>query len=366
MGYDSLSQAVLPLVSDAKTVEQTLGFLVALGVHNFSLSAMFIAPDEFAHDAVDSQLRDAEPMLKFIRHPGVFRVLFAALARLPPPKDARLRYTVLRLLERLTWHSHRNHAVLTSLGLIGALFDLYYASGGPQPRRVLAKQERQAVLKVLKRLMELGSDTTVARTMFQRAVNEDETLNGEVLELLRAGMKTRWPEHLSMEGAASVAVPSTSRALPTTGFTFMIWLRIEKLPTEAPQRLFSLAVGGTPVFALDIYPEGILGCMSNTARELPKFTPRLQTARWTHLTLVHFPHRASAPTVRLYFSFSPCAVHLPGSPESETAHAESARRRQCPQRRPRNDPSSPVRAVSGVAAAQPRRASTSTSPATHS
>lgn len=302
VGYDSLAQAVLPLVSDCKTVEQTLGFLVALGVHNFSLSAMFIAPDDFAYDAVDTQLHDADPMLKFIRHPGAFRVLFASLDHFPEPKAPRLRYTTLRLLDRLTWHSHRNHAVLTSLNLVGPLFDLYHASGpgGGEPARVLAKHERQAVLKVLKRLMELGSDTTVARTMFQRAVRADETLDGEVLELLRAGMKARWPEHMSMEGAAAISVPTESRALPTAGFTFMVWLRVEKFPAEAPQDLFTITAGGARVFALQVHPKGVLGCVSTVARELPKFKPALQTGRWTHVALVHYPHRASAPTVRLF------------------------------------------------------------------
>lgn len=299
VGYDSLSQAVLPLASDAKTVEQTLGFLVALGVHNFSLSAMFIRSDEFTYESIDRQLSDTEPMLKFIRHPNAFRVLFTSMDRFPEPKAARLRYNTLRLLDRLTWHSHRNHAVLTGLDLVGPLFDLYCTSGGAKPKKVLVKHERQAVLKLLKRLMELGSDTTVARTMFQRAVNEDETLNGEVLELLRAGMKTRWPEHMSMEGAAAVSIPTKSRGLPSGGFTLMFWLRIEKLPAERPQNLFTLAVSGASIFSMQIHPGGVLGCQSNTARELPKFKPTLQLARWTHLTLVHYPHRASAPTVRL-------------------------------------------------------------------
>ncbi|EKM48463.1 uncharacterized protein PHACADRAFT_266347 [Phanerochaete carnosa HHB-10118-sp] len=260
---------------------------------------MFIGPDEFSYESVDTQLEDAEPMLKFIRHPRAFRVLFASMDHFPEPKAGRLRYTTLKLLDRLTFHSHRNHAVLTSLDLIGPLFDLYHASGGPSPARILVRQERQAVLRVLKRLMELGSDTTVARTMFQRAVNEDDSLNGEVLELLRAGMKTRWPEHMSMEDAAAISVPIGLRSLPGGGFTFMAWLRIEKFPVEKPQSLFSFVVAGSPVFSMQIYPDGVLGCRSNVARELPNFKSRLQPARWTHLTLVHYPHRASAPTVRL-------------------------------------------------------------------
>ena len=302
---------MLPLVSDAKTVEQTLGFLVSLAVHNFSLSGMFLCPDDFVYEEVDVQLQNSEPMLKFIRHPGAFRVLFLSMQRFPEPKAARLRYTTLRLLERLTWHSHRNHAVLTSLDLIGPLFSLYYSSAGESAQIQLPKQERQAVVKLLKRLMELGSDTTVARTMFQKGINENETLNSEVLEVLRTGTKTRWPEHLSMEGPAAISVPNKSRGLPSTGFTLMLWLRIERFPVDKPQDLFSFQAGGSHVFSLQIHPKGVLGCQSAGARELPKFKPTapLQLARWTHITLVHYPHRAPAPTVRLYSS-SMYSVHV--------------------------------------------------------
>ena len=260
---------------------------------------MFLFPEDVTYEQVDSQLQNSEPMLKFIRHPGAVRVAFSSMQHFPEPKAARLRYSVLKLLERLTLHSHRNHATLTGLDLIGPLFDLYYYSAGSEPEIRMPKPERQAVLRLLKRLLELGSDTAVARTMFQRAINADETLNGEILELLRAGMKTRWPEHMSMEGSAAIKVPTKSRGLPTTGFTLMLWLRIERLPVELPQALFAFQVGDSSAFSLQLHPDGTLGCRSNILRELPKFKPVLQLSRWTHVTLVHYPHRGSAPTVRL-------------------------------------------------------------------
>lgn len=299
VGYDSLSQAVLPLVSDAKTVEQTLGFLVALGVHNFSLSGMFLYSEDVTYEQVDSQLLNSEAMLKFIRHSGAVRVAFSSMQHFPEPKAAQLRYSVLKLLDRLTLRSHRNHAILTGLDLIRPLFDLYYYSAGNEPDIRMPKPERQAVLRLLKRLLELGSDTIVARTMFQRAVNKDETLNGEILELLRAGMKTRWPQHMSMEGSAAINVPTKSRGLPSAGFTFMLWLRVERFPAEHAQNLFSFRVADSTAFSLQVHPGGTLGCQSNVSRELPKFKPVLQLSRWTHVALVHYPHRASAPTVRL-------------------------------------------------------------------
>ena len=67
--------------------------------------------------------------------------------------------------------------------------------------------------------------------MFQRVIRSDgdgrgemeESLDGDVLEVLRAGMKTKWPEHFSMEGPAGICIQlDSSRGLPTTGFTFMV------------------------------------------------------------------------------------------------------------------------------------------------
>ncbi len=231
MGFESLAQAVIPLVSDAKTVEQTLGFLAALAVHNFSLSGAFIQSQDLDYSDIDRKIQEAEPMLKQVRHAGALCVLHSSLHILPE-KSLRLRYSVYKLLERLSIHSHRNHAVLSSLNLIGSLFGTYHAStdhstgdefGERVDGKVLPKQERQIILKLLKRLLELGATTEEARTMLQRAVKSDGSLDIEVLEILRAGVRNRWPEHLSLERSAALVVPEEpSRGLPTGGFTFLV------------------------------------------------------------------------------------------------------------------------------------------------
>lgn len=44
-------------------------------------------------------------------------------------------------------------------------------------------------------------------------------------------------------------------------------------------------------------------CQTNVMRELPHFKPvtPLQTKRWMHLALVHYPHRSTSPSLRRYF-----------------------------------------------------------------
>lgn len=214
-------------------------------------------------------------------------MLFSSIGTLPKEKEKEKedgpglaeqqaslrRYYVYKLLERLSAHNHRNFAILNSLDFVGPLFDAYHtstSSSTPTPRstrppsptspqqlqsssstqpqlhphshppsrsaslppsssntslRVLPKPERQVILKLLKRLLELGSTSEEARQMFQAALNArgEDTLNGDVLEVLRAGMKTRWPEHFSFVGPGALIVPcEPSKGLPSTGFTFMV------------------------------------------------------------------------------------------------------------------------------------------------
>lgn len=52
----------------------------------------------------------------------------------------------------------------------------------------------------------MGATPTEARLLFQKIVKEDETLDADVLEIVRSGMKSRWVEHFSMESPASLSM----------------------------------------------------------------------------------------------------------------------------------------------------------------
>jgi hypothetical protein len=88
---------------------------------------------------------------------------------------------------------------------------------------MVSEKERQVLQKLLKRLLEMGATTSEARTIFQKAIKEDEMLDTEVVELIRAGMKSRWLEHFSIESPASLVVSEEGiKGLPITGLTFMV------------------------------------------------------------------------------------------------------------------------------------------------
>lgn len=202
---------------------------------------------------MDRHIETLEPMLHHdsIRHPGALRVLFNVIPDLPGEHEvsSMRRYFIYKLFERLCTKSHRNHAVISSLSLVSPLFDAFCppqtsldgndTAGTQTP--TMPKPERQVLLRLLKRLLELGCTSDDARAMFQRALVprhslvdttdslQDEALNGlnaDVLEVLRAGMKARWPQHFSLRRSAAiqVQVSPADKPLPKTGFTLMVCL----------------------------------------------------------------------------------------------------------------------------------------------
>ncbi|KAJ6482342.1 hypothetical protein C8R47DRAFT_1073631 [Mycena vitilis] len=138
---------------------------------------------------------------------------------------------------------------------------------------VAPSPERAVLAKLLRRLLDMGTSPPVARSLFQRVVrvvqcltsapsndfnsnshensnangrgentnananansntHGSETLDAELLEVFRYAMKSRWPEHFSMESPAALTLGEEGvRGLPVGEFTFMIWLWIRDPPT---------------------------------------------------------------------------------------------------------------------------------------
>ncbi|OSD07923.1 beach-domain-containing protein [Trametes coccinea BRFM310] len=294
VGLESFAQATLALVSDARTIKQTVSFLACLALHNFAWSRFFLHITGADYATADKKFQEFSAQLGLIHVPEALHILYDAVTA-SAQENALLRYMGFKLLERLTLHKHRNQCVLSSLGLERSLFERLCSS------TTLAKQEKQVVQKLLRRLLDHNVKTEDARLMFQKAVRPNDTLDPDVLEVLRAGMKVKWPEHFSLESPAALRVTKTgSRALPSTGFTFMIWLWIEQVPRDKKHNIFSILSGDRSLFSLKLRPDGSLDCESTGNKEPAVLKAHLAKGRWTHLALVHYPHRNSKPTIRLF------------------------------------------------------------------
>lgn len=219
MGYDVLLQATKGLLDDLTTIEQTLGFLLSLGLHNFSVSGIFDTFQSADIPQVEARLADIGPHLNNICQPGAIKGLWDAVKYIPASCSA-LRYGVFKVFERLLYLNHRNQVIINSLDIVRSVFDLFVSA---RKDTASNEKERHILQRILRRTLDLGANTEFCRLILERTVNDDNRLDADVLEVVRAGMRARWPEHFSMEpSAALIMVQETTRGLPATGFTFMV------------------------------------------------------------------------------------------------------------------------------------------------
>jgi hypothetical protein len=171
------------------------------------------------HSDLDSRIKDIEVRLGLIAQPGAIRILLDLLPK--RSEDSMLHYVVYRLLERLSALKHRNKVILSGLGILGRLFQSYTCHcGSPGTNR-----EQRIIQKLLRRILDLGATTVDTRIMFQSAVTLAGTLDGDILEMIRGGIRSRWPDHFSLEKRAALKFcEENTRGLPTSGFTFMVCL----------------------------------------------------------------------------------------------------------------------------------------------
>ncbi|KAJ6454460.1 hypothetical protein C8R47DRAFT_1061121 [Mycena vitilis] len=258
VGYPALATAIQSLVSSPSSKPHTLSLLLSLSFSNFALVNAFSSP---------AALLATLPRLSTIKRPGAFALLVRfANSYFDDDDDPGMRHAVLKMYEHLASSTHRNHVVLSSPALaLAPLLLARFLSTSPSSTLTATSAstsdapapERAVLAKLLRRLLDMGATPPVARLLFQRVVrsvqpNPDadvtsnsnsngttETLDAELLEVIRYAMKSRWLEHFSMESPAALTLGEEGvRGLPVGGFTFMIWLWIRDPPTTA-HTLFS-------------------------------------------------------------------------------------------------------------------------------
>ena len=219
VGYESLAQALRPLVTDTQVKDQILGFLFSLALHDFSISSLFMSLRSAEHSDLDARIKDIEVRLDLIAQPGAIRILLDLLPK--RSEDSMLHYVVYRLLERLSALKHRNKVILSGLGILGRLFQSFTCHKGSLD----TSREPRIIQKLLRRILDLGATTVDTRIMFQSAVTPAGILDGDTLEMIRGGIRSRWPDHFSLEKRASLKFcEENTKGLPSSGFTFMVCL----------------------------------------------------------------------------------------------------------------------------------------------
>ncbi|TFK55260.1 beach-domain-containing protein [Heliocybe sulcata] len=295
VGYDSFRQAAQPLVLDSRTVDWVLGLLLSLSLHNFSMAGLFGILRN--NSQLISRGSGLQSDFGLIYYPDALKLL-CSFTQEHFTDDAILRLVIYKVLERLSATSHRNKAILSDMGLLESLI----AESRSKLETSVSNDERSVKQKLLKRLLDMGATPEVGILLFRKAVKDNETLDLETLDLLRSGMKSKWPNHFSMESKAALCLDEPRvKGLPVTGFTFMTWLWFEKFPQSDPQPVFTFRIESRSLFSLSVCADGKLQLRGTAERDIfVSAKGRVPKSRWTHVTVVYYPHRASNPTIRVF------------------------------------------------------------------
>ncbi|KAK0199746.1 beach-domain-containing protein [Desarmillaria ectypa] len=296
VGYDSLALALIDLVADSRTVDVTLGFLLSMSLNDFSVSGIFTSIRGTPIEELDQKIKEFESRLGLIRLPGAIRLLWDFRLQLSTD-DVAMHYAFFKLFDCLCATYHRNQAILSSIGIVKSVVE-YYTGVGAQ-----GDAERQVVQKLLRRLLDLGATTPEAKFLFQRTIiSGEQSLDTEMLEIVRSAMKSRWPEHFSLESPAEFSMAHDGvRGVPANGFTFATWFWIEALPKTTTHPIFTVRTGSTSIVALCLNSDGKFELHTSGHKSVAVLLKSsIHTARWTHVTLVHYPQKASQPSIRLF------------------------------------------------------------------
>ena len=226
VGYAALSDACDALIKHPVTFEKSLGCLLSLSVHEFTVIDLFATLQASCHDLheLDIHFLEFASSLGTIHLPHVFKIVWElVLGSLAT--NGSLRLIVYKVLEHLTQSSHRNLAVLSMLGILTPIFSSFISSSTVDQQGSHAA-ERRLQCKITKRLFEMGASTQDAQRLFQCAVKEDKSLDIEMTDLIRTGLRSKWPPHISFQDMSTLTMPLGGwTTLPTSGLTFMVSAR---------------------------------------------------------------------------------------------------------------------------------------------
>ncbi|KIJ42154.1 hypothetical protein M422DRAFT_209006 [Sphaerobolus stellatus SS14] len=296
--FDALTQAVSPFSSDPRTLDQIFGYLLSMAVDDFSFSGAFATLRNAA--SKETGLAQLEHRLTKVFAPQAILAMSKLLPNIPSTDDT-LPYFVYKIIEKLALFNHRNQAALNSLCFGRILFERLYIPEGKQ--HAMTPDIEAIMHRLSRKMLGVGASTTDVRVIFKRAAREDDTLDDKVIELLRASMRVKWPEHFSFERDASIELKeeNTKGPLAPNGFTFMCWISLESFPKERSSIIFGIRTSQIFLFRLGLLPSGKLELSTNVVRE-PSILEEsvIPKGRWTHVTLVYYPSKASNPSIRIF------------------------------------------------------------------
>ncbi|KAG8984948.1 hypothetical protein FRB94_005904 [Tulasnella sp. JGI-2019a] len=319
VGYDVFRHTLEALISfDKRTIREVSGYLLCLATENFGLVNCFEDDDDVlgsssGNDRTGSKVTALDPDALSLHNPAAILCMIELQRSFP---SASVIATTFKIVERMVFSSHRNQALLNQAGLCRLLSR--ELSSSPS---ILSVHDTASIQRTLRRVLEIGLNFDEAEEMFKAMVIQSDSdstppsLNGEVLECVKGGMRTAgiWPQFISFGGgfAGKSGIElenarSRGRTFPSAlGYTYMAWVYIERLPTHESAELHLLHAHSTSpsrlLCSLQLLPSGHLSYMTSSMREpliihpLPEVKNGVSTSsefplqRWVNIVLIHHP-----------------------------------------------------------------------------
>lgn len=239
IGYTALSSALdLSEMLLPPSCDHTFSFLLSFAHSDFSLSDLYpsirrtlaaLPPSskpsspETYQPIIDNILTSLQKPLSNIFFSQPLLLLLEAQEILPESELA-LGYALLKTLERVAVANQRNNILLSQMSFVSIIVPRVFGKssddatvgvkdifgGGKQ-----VEHQKGVLFKLVRRVIEAGTTHAEARALFHLAVKEDDVLDDEVLDLVRHGMKSRWPGTINCLGKSWIEC----RSLGARGFT---------------------------------------------------------------------------------------------------------------------------------------------------
>ncbi|CDZ97004.1 Lysosomal trafficking regulator LYST and related BEACH and WD40 repeat proteins [Phaffia rhodozyma] len=258
IGFAALSSAIeLSEMLLPPSCDHTFSFLLSFAFYDFSLSDLFpsirrslasLKPAQFIDPSVyqpiiDVKIQAVQHIFNNLYFPKPLLLLLEA-QELLPVGELHLGYAILKSLERISHSAHqRNNLLLSQLSFVSILLPRVFDSPGD----LLGSPDdphRPTLLKLLRRVLETGVSHAESRAIFQLAIGRNGELEEDVLELIRHGMRSRWPGMINHWGRSWLecrGLMDRGFGKDSRGFTFMAWVYISQVDFRTPLPLLTIS-----------------------------------------------------------------------------------------------------------------------------
>jgi beige protein homolog 1 len=202
-------------------------------------------------------------------------------------QNSPLRWAILVAITRVVNSSKRNLIALHSTGILSLILPRLFNATRPSA-------EMNLLLQLADVLAEEGlNNLKDAHWLFYHAASSPETSKFLLSALRRSKVPPSIQFDLSLQGYASVELPTLGRSFPpSSGYTVAFWLKVDSFDAQAHTTLFGVFDASQTCFVLVYLERDTQYLILQTSIKSPRPSVRFKTfkfeaAQWYHVCLVH-------------------------------------------------------------------------------